>query len=302
MKCLGSMEKRKAATKAHKDAWEAELDGLTNDKGGVHPPGSGLMKPRAVLRELEKALPKDAVVSTDIGNICSVANSYLRFESPRRFLGPMSYGNCGYSSPAAMGAKVARPDLPCIAYSGEGAWGMQMMDTLTMIREKVPVTVCVFNNGQWGAEKKNQVLWFGDRYVGTNLESPSFAKIAQAMGAEGITVSEIDQVGPALRKAVDSQMKDGRPTILEFMCTKELGDPFRRDAMKLPRRHLPQYKGTEEMEECSPRGCARKGAAAVLRIRYTPRRQRPVSRTHVRWLEMPSQGLPAHPPLPAPSG
>merc|ERR1719197_285104 len=247
--CLKTMAERKAAVKAHKDAWEKELDGMTYDKGGVHPPGEGLMKPRAVLRELEKAMPHNAVVATDIGNICSVANSYLRFDNPRHFLAPMSFGNCGYSSPAAMGAKVARPDLPCIGYSGEGAWGMQMMDTLTMIRENVPVTVCVFNNGQWGAEKKNQVLWFGDRYVGTNLESPSFAGIAKAMGAEGVQVSNAEEIGPALRAATDRQMKDGKTTVIELMCTKELGDPFRRDAMKLPRRLLDRYKATEEMEE-----------------------------------------------------
>merc|ERR1712050_331165 len=179
------------------------------------------MKPRAVLRELEKAMPENAVVSTDIGNICS----------------------------AAMGAKSARPDLPCIAYSGDGAWGMQLMDTLTMVRERIPITVCVFNNGQWGAEKKNQVLWFGDRYVGTNLENPSFVDIAKAMGAEGIVVNDIKEVGPALQKAVALQMKEGKTCIVELMCTKELGDPFRRDAMKLPVRHLERYKNTEEFAE-----------------------------------------------------
>merc|ERR1711939_739355 len=100
--------------------------------------------------------------------ICSVANGYIMTDHPRHFLGPMSFGNCGYASPAAMGAKVARPDLPCVAFSGEGAWGMQLMDTVTCVREEIPITVVVFNNGQWGAEKKNQVLWFGDRYVGTD--------------------------------------------------------------------------------------------------------------------------------------
>merc|ERR1719171_1585030 len=153
------------------------------------------MKPRQVLQALADNMPDNAVVTTDIGNICSVANSYVMTDHPRHFLGPMSFGNCGYSSPAAMGAKVARPDLPCIGYSGEGAWGMQMMDTLTMIREKIPITQVVFNNGQWGAEKKNQVLWFGDRYVGTNLENPSFAAIAKAMGAEGIQVTDVSKVG-----------------------------------------------------------------------------------------------------------
>jgi len=249
VQCLNTVEERLAKTRQNRDDWEKELDAMTYDKGGVHPPGNGFCKPRAVLRELEKAMPENAVVSTDIGNICSVANSYLRFNQGRHMLAPMSFGNCGYSSPSVMGAKMARPDLPCVAYCGDGAWGMQMMDTLTMVRERIPVTVCVFNNGQWGAEKKNQVLWFGDRYVGTNIENPSFSAIAKAMGAEGITVDSIDEVGPGLKKALDLQMKEGKPCILEIMCTKELGDPFRRDAMKLPKRHLAHYKATEEMEE-----------------------------------------------------
>merc|ERR1712137_1473479 len=140
----------------------------------------------------------------------------------------------GYSSPSVMGAKMARPDLPCVAYCGDGAWGMQMMDTLTMVRERIPVTVCVFNNGQWGAEKKNQVLWFGDRYVGSNLEhSWHFSEIAKSMGAEGIMCNHADQVGDALRKGVSNQF-EGKTTIIELCLTRELGDPFRRDAMKLP--------------------------------------------------------------------
>jgi len=212
-------------------------------------PRAGFMKPRQVLRELTNAMPENAVVTTDIGNICSVANGYIKTDHPRHFLAPMSYGNCGYSSPSAMGAKVARPDLPCVAFSGEGAWGMQLMDTLTMVRENVPVTVCVFNNGQWGAEKKNQVLWFGDRYVGTNLANPNFSEVAKSMGVEGVRVENIEDVAPALKAATKRQMEEGKATVIELMCTKELGDPFRRDAMKLPKRMLDRYKSTEEMEE-----------------------------------------------------
>merc|ERR1712139_762732 len=151
-------------------------------------------------------MPENAVISTDIGNICSVANGYIKTDHPRHFLGPMSFGNCGYSSPAVMGAKVARPDLPCFAFSGEGAWGMQLMDTLTSVRENIPITVCVFNNGQWGAEKKNQVLWFGDRYIGSQLRgNHSYAEISKSMGAEGIVVDHIDQVGDAIRQATANQ-------------------------------------------------------------------------------------------------
>merc|ERR1719317_1059274 len=210
------------------------------------------MKPRAVLRKLEKAMPKNAIVSSDIGNICSVSNSYLRFNHHgQSHLAAMTFGNCGYAFPAAMGAKVAAPDRPAIAYVGDGAWGMSLNEVLTCVREKIPTTAVVFNNRQWGAEKKNQVLWFGDRYVGVNLENPwSYAEIAKSMKAEGIRCTSLNEVGDALKQAVKNQ-EDGKTTVVELMFTRELGDPFRRDAMKLPRRHLAKYQKTIQTAESS---------------------------------------------------
>jgi len=246
--CLSDKEGRMASVQEHIAEWKLERDAMTDDTDPLHVHGNGVLKPRQAIRELTNAIKKgkhsNAVIATDIGNSCSVAHGYLDFDDPRHFLGPMTFGNCGYSSPAVMGAKVARPDLPCVAFAGEGAWGMQLMDTVTCVRENIPITVVVFNNGQWGAEKKNQVLWFGDRYVGTDLDNPSFADIAVAMGANGITCTEIDQVGPALEQALDAQMNEGKTTIVELMTSRELGDPFRRDAMKLPRRLLGKYKHT----------------------------------------------------------
>ncbi len=227
----GNKEARLAELKQQKDAWEAELN--TWGQGGGSP-----LAPRRALRELEKAMPKNAMVTTDIGNICSVSNSYLRFERPRSFFAAMSFGNCGYAFPTAIGAKVGAPDRPAIAYVGDGAWGMSLPETLTCVRENIPVVAVVFNNGQWGAEKKNQIDFYADRFVGTNLKNPSFAGIAKAMGAEGITVGHPDQVGDALKSAVASN----KPTVLELMVTQELGDPFRRDALKKPVRSLDKYK------------------------------------------------------------
>lgn len=222
---------RKAEIEKQKSAWEAELNAW--GQGGGSP-----IAPRRALRELEKAMPANAMVTTDIGNICSVSNSYLRFEAPQSFFAAMSFGNCGYAYPTAIGAKVARPDRPAVAYVGDGAWGMSLQETLTAVREDVPTVAVVFNNGQWGAEKKNQVDFYADRYVGTNLDNPSFAGIARAMGANGLTVEAPDQVGGALEEAIAS----GRPSVLEIMVTQELGDPFRRDALKKPRRLLPKYQ------------------------------------------------------------
>ncbi len=231
----GALEKntqRIADIAAEKAAWAAELDNWPVA------PEEGRISPRAALTELGKAMPEHAMVSTDIGNVCSVANSYLRFEEPMSFLAAMSWGNCGYAFPAAIGAKVGRPDRPAIAYVGEGAWGMSLAETMTCVRENIPVVAVVFDNQHWGAEKRNQIDYFDNRFLGTNLVNPDFAEVARAMGAAGITVDHADQVGDALRAAVASNT----PTVLNLQLTQELADPFRRDAFKQPVRLLDKYK------------------------------------------------------------
>ncbi|CAG0998029.1 sulfoacetaldehyde acetyltransferase [Burkholderiales bacterium] len=238
---------RLAKVKAEKAAWEVELDAWTHEKDTwslAQAKASAYMHPRQMLRELERAMPDGAMVSTDIGNICSVANSYLRFERPRSMFAAMSFGNCGYAFPTIVGAKVAAPDRPAIAYVGDGAWGMSFGELQTCVREAIPVTAVVFNNGQWGAEKKNHVDFYANRFVGVNLDKqPSWAEVATAMGADGHRIEKLADVGPALRAAAAAQ-KDGRTTVLEMMVTRELGDPFRRDALALPTRHLAKYKAT----------------------------------------------------------
>ncbi|MDT8837502.1 sulfoacetaldehyde acetyltransferase [Paraburkholderia fungorum] len=252
--CDASREERAGEIAAEKAAWEKELDGWTHErdpysldmieeqKGERTPGGGNYLHPRQVLRELEKAMPEDVMVSTDIGNINSVANSYLRFNKPRSFFAAMSWGNCGYAFPTIIGAKVAAPHRPAVSYAGDGAWGMSLMETMTCVRHNIPVTAVVFHNRQWGAEKKNQVDFYNRRFVAGELENQSFAGIARAMGAEGVTVDRLEDVGPALKRAIDAQMNHGKTTIIEIMCTRELGDPFRRDALAKPVRLLDKYK------------------------------------------------------------
>jgi sulfoacetaldehyde acetyltransferase len=252
--CDATRAERADTIKAEKAAWEKELDGWTHEKdpysldmiaeNAKEKPFSGgqYLHPRQVLRELEKAMPKRAMVSTDIGNINSVANSYLRFEEPRSFFAPMSFGNCGYALPTIIGAKVAAPDRPAIAYAGDGAWAMSMVEIMTCVRHDIPVTAVVFHNRQWGAEKKNQVDFYNRRFVAGELENESFAGMAKSMGAEGIVVDKLEDVGQALQRAVDMQMNEGKTCVIEIMCTRELGDPFRRDALSKPVRFLDKYK------------------------------------------------------------
>ena len=242
--CVANREERKARIEAEQGAWEQELAAWTHETDPFSlevAKDSKLMHPRQMLRELEKAMPRHAMVSTDIGNICSVSNSYLRFDEPRSMFAAMSFGNCGYAFPVICGAKVACPDRPAIAYVGDGAWGISLNELLTCAREKIGVTVVVFNNGQWGAEKKNHVDFYSRRFQGVNLESPSWAKVAQAFGCAGVTVERLADVGPALQAAVRAQA-DGTCTVLEMMVTQELGDPFRRDALSKPVRYLEKYR------------------------------------------------------------
>jgi sulfoacetaldehyde acetyltransferase len=252
--CDATRAERAAKTAEEKAAWEKELSEWTHEKdaysldmieeakGEKTPTGGQWLHPRQVLRELERAMPAHVMISTDIGNINSVAHSYLRFEEPRSFFAPMSFGNCGYALPTMIGAKTARPDRPGVAYAGDGAWGMSMSEVMTAVRHDIPVTAVVFHNRQWGAEKKNQVDFYNRRFVAGELESESFAGIARAMGAEGITVDKLEDVGPALKRAIDLQMNQRKTCVIEIMCTRELGDPFRRDALSKPVRFLDKYK------------------------------------------------------------
>jgi sulfoacetaldehyde acetyltransferase len=252
--CDATKAERARTIASEKAAWEKELNEWTHEKDAfsldmieenkkeVTFNGGEYLHPREVLRALEKAMPPRAMVSTDIGNINSVANSYLRFEEPRSFFAPMSFGNCGYALPTMIGAKLAAMDRPAIAYAGDGAWAMSMVEILTAVRHDIPVTAIVFHNRQWGAEKKNQVDFYNRRFVAAELENESWSEMAKAMGAEGMVVDKLEDVGPALQKAIDMQMNEGKTCVIEIMCTRELGDPFRRDALSKPVRFLDKYK------------------------------------------------------------
>jgi sulfoacetaldehyde acetyltransferase len=248
--CNSNREERTAEIAAEKAAWEKELDEWTHEKDPYsldmieeqEKEDGNWLHPRQVLRELEKAMPENVMVSTDIGNINSVAHSYLRFEKPRSFFAPMSFGNCGYALPTIIGAKAAAPERPAVSYAGDGAWSMSMSELLTAVRHNIPVTSVVFHNRHWGAEKKNQVDFYDRRFVAAELEGQDFAGIAKAMGAEGVVVDRLEDVGPALAQALELQMNEGKTTVIEIMCTRELGDPFRRDALSKPVRYLDKYK------------------------------------------------------------
>jgi len=201
------------------------------------------MHPRAFLRELSAAMPEGSIVATDIGNNSSMCNAYFTFSGIRQHISALSWGNCGFAYGAAMGAKVGRPDKPVFAFQGDGAWGISgLAEVMTAVREEIPVIAIVANNYEWGAEKKNQIDYYDNRFVGSNLrENPDFAELARNMGANGYTVDAPDQVADVVAEAVAS----GKPCVINALIQggeKVLAEPFRRDALKAPVRYLDKYR------------------------------------------------------------
>lgn len=241
---------RKDEIATTKSAWLQKLAGWDHEEDD---PGStwnararesepDKLAPRQVLRAIQDGLPSDAMVSTDIGNICAMANSYLPFEQPRSFLAPGMFGNCGYAFPSIMGAKLARPDRPAVALVGDGAFGISLNELPTCNRMEIPVTVVVFRNGQWGAEKKNDILWFNERFVGTELgDTFSYADVANAFGVKGVRVTTMEGITVAIAESCEAQ-KQGVTTLVEVVVNQELGAPFRRDAMQDQACLLERYK------------------------------------------------------------
>ena len=194
------------------------------------------MSPRMAWRAIQAALPRNAIISSDIGNNCAIGNAYPDFDEGRKYLAPGLFGPCGYGLPSVVGAKIGCPDVPVVGFSGDGAFGIAVNELTAIGRGEWPaVTQIVFRNYQWGAEKRNSTLWFDDNFVGTELdEGVSYAGIAEACGLQGVVARTQDELTAALNKAIEDQMKHGKTTLIEAMINQELGEPFRRDAMKKP--------------------------------------------------------------------
>ncbi|MCY4191150.1 MAG: thiamine pyrophosphate-dependent enzyme, partial [Rhodospirillaceae bacterium] len=194
------------------------------------------MSPRMAWRAIQNALPQDAIISSDIGNNCAIGNAYPTFEEGRKYLAPGLFGPCGYGFPAIIGAKIGCPDTPVVGFAGDGAFGISMNEMTTCGREEWPaITMIIFRNYQWGAEKRNTTLWFDDNFVGTELDRQvSYSKIADACGLKGVQVYDMAELTGELKTAINAQMKDGVTTFIEVMLNQELGEPFRRDAMRKP--------------------------------------------------------------------
>nr|WP_309502899.1 sulfoacetaldehyde acetyltransferase [uncultured Roseovarius sp.] len=237
-------EERKAMIAKTKSAWAQELTSMDHEEDD---PGTtwnerarsakpDWLSPRKAWRAIQVALPKNAIISSDIGNNCAIGNAYPSFEEGRKYLAPGLFGPCGYGLPSVVGAKIGCPDVPVVGFSGDGAFGIAVTELTAIGRPEWPaVTQIVFRNYQWGAEKRNSTLWYADNFIGTELdEQVSYAGIAKACGLKGVVARTQDELTAALAQAIKDQMENGVTTLIEAMINQELGEPFRRDAMKAP--------------------------------------------------------------------
>jgi len=236
-------EKRKALVHQTKSAWLQTLTSLNHEEDD---PGTtwnkdarardkDRMSPRMAWRAIQAGLPSNAIISSDIGNNCAIGNAYPTFEKGRKYLAPGLFGPCGYGFPAILGAKIGCPDIPVVGFAGDGAFGISMSEMSSCNRKEWPsITMIIFRNYQWGAEKRNSILWFDDNFVGTELDPElSYAKVAEGCGLKGVQVKTQDELTEALKKSCEEQKK-GITTFIEVILNQELGEPFRRDAMKKP--------------------------------------------------------------------
>ena len=234
---------RKALIHQTKSAWLQALSSMDHeddDPGTVWNANArrrepDRMSPRPAGRAIQAGLPADAIISSDIGNNCAIGNAYPTFEKGRKYLAPGLFGPCGYGFPSIVGAKIGRPDTPVVGFAGDGAFGISMSEMSSIGRDEWPaITMVIFRNYQWGAEKRNSILWYDDNFVGTELDPKlSYAKVAEGCGLKGVVVRNQADLTKALREACAAQ-KDGVTTFIEVILNQELGEPFRRDAMKKP--------------------------------------------------------------------
>lgn len=228
---------RMARIKEKQAAWDKESYDLAMVDGNP-------INPRRALYEINKFKPADTIITTDIGNVSSTANSYMRFTKPKTHIACLTFGNTGFALQAALGAKLAKPESPVMALVGDGAWGMSFYEIMTAVERNLPVIGCVFNNESWAAEKKNQIEFYNNRFVGADIKAPSWAKLGEAMGAKGIRIEKPEQIESALAEAFETVKTT--PVVLEFMVDgTQLAPPFRRDALALPTRFLPKYAHTD---------------------------------------------------------
>ncbi len=186
------------------------------------------IQPKDLFKELRKVLPKNSAITLDAGTLCLQATDALKYFNPPSLFTPLDFGLVGFSFACGLGVKVACPDKTVVSLMGDGGFGMTISELSTAVQYKINTITIVMNNNSWGAEKAYQKDFFGKRYIGADIRSPEFHKVAQLYGAKGFNVNKVLEINHALKAA----LKCNKPAVINVNVDPKALYSFRRDSFK----------------------------------------------------------------------
>ena len=186
------------------------------------------IQPAGIFKQLRKVLPKNSAITLDAGTLCLQATDALEYYNPPSLFTPLDFGLVGFSFACGLGVKVACPDKTVVSLMGDGGFGMTISELSTAVQYGINTITIVMNNNSWGAEKAYQKDFFGKRYIGADISSPPFDKVAQLYGAKGFEVNKVSEVNEALKAA----LKCNKPAVINVNVDPKALYSFRRDSFK----------------------------------------------------------------------
>ena len=186
------------------------------------------IQPKGLFKQLRKVLPKNSAITLDAGTLCLQATAALEYYEPPSLFTPLDFGLVGFSFACGLGVKIAKPKKTVVSLMGDGGFGMTISELSTAVEYGINTTTIVMNNQSWGAEKAYQKDFFGKRYLGADITSPSFDKVAELYGAKGFKVKKISEINEAVRAAI----KSNKPSVIDVDVDPKALYSFRRDSFK----------------------------------------------------------------------
>ena len=184
------------------------------------------IQPSGLFKELRSVIPKDAIITMDAGTLCLQATDSLNYFQPKSLFTPLDFGLVGFSYSCGLGIKVANPSRPVISLMGDGGFGMTLSEISTAVSYGINTITLVLNNKCWGAEKAYQRDFFGERYLGADISSPPFDKIAELYGAKGYRVEKVNEIKSVVQEAINLK----KPAVIDIMVDPDALYSFRRDS------------------------------------------------------------------------
>ena len=177
---------------------------------------------------LRQVLPKNSAITLDAGTLCLQATDALEYYDPPSLFTPLDFGLVGFSFACGLGVKIAKPNKKVISLMGDGGFGMTISELSTAVEYKINTITIVMNNKSWGAEKAYQKDFYGKRYLGADISSPPFDKVAELYGAKGFKVKKVSEINQAVREA----LKINKPVVIDVDVDPKALYSFRRDSFK----------------------------------------------------------------------